>query len=222
MLTGFFGPRFLLDEDSTGDGGGGGNTTTSDAEKLASLEKKLAALESTNERLLKQSQEHKEAKNKMKEELEAVEKKRLEKDGDTQGLLLKEKEKNKVLENERSKLTHEVLTGKIHAAVAKVASDAHDIDLVLTAGDMSILVVDRDNMKVSNVEAFVESVRKSSPYLFGNSKKPYGNHPPNPKDTRPPNRHQGGSNDFIRDMENVKTEAERDAVMKKYNRVPSF
>jgi DNA repair exonuclease SbcCD ATPase subunit len=134
-----------------------------DAEKLAA----------TNARLLKESQDYKEkyrASLKEKEELEA---KKAQESGDISAQLELEKKKRQQYQDELNKTKKKVVTQAVREKISKYAGDVHNLDDLLSRPALKNFLkegLDEENLDFhdESAKAFVEEVKKDSPYLWKN------------------------------------------------------
>jgi len=139
---------------------------------LEELVQTVDKLKSTNERLLSESKDWKAKYQGMRLETENREKKELEDKESWKELLEKERdEKFKIEENFKS-LKKQTLKKQLQFEVAKHASDAHNIDTVLSTLPTDMLQIDEENMSVSGIKDCIDSLRKDHGYLFKSENTP--------------------------------------------------
>ena len=177
---------------------------------------KAEALAATNERLLNESKDKKESAGKWKEKAEALEKEKLEKEGNLSALLNKANEEILALKGKDEEKTSKLIREKLRADLGKHAKDAHDLDMVLKVSEhRDLLKIDADNLEVEGTKEFVEKVRETHGYLFakksmdpGDNKKPPGDKP------------SGSSEDqYFSELRACNSRKELEAVRKKYGKI---
>lgn len=196
-------------------------------ERLKELEtaaEKAKALESSNARLLEESKKNKEKSTELSERLNKLEEEKLQSEGKTQELLDKEKLRSAELEEMLKGRTKAVLDEKVRSEVAKVAKDAHDIDMLLRVKEhKALLKIDEEALTVSGIEDFVNKTRESHAYLFGKKKMPVdgGGKPPVDGGGAPDERTE--EQKFVDELSKVNSRKEQIEVYKKYGKpVDSF
>lgn len=129
---------------------------------------KLKALEATNARLLKESQEHKLKAKSLLSEKEEKEKTELEgKEKYKEAYILAQK-KLQEKDSQLAQLKRVNINKTIDAELAKLASDAHSVDAVkkLINTDILDIVEENDDIKISGLKEALDVARKDMPYLF--------------------------------------------------------
>jgi hypothetical protein len=149
--------------------------TTVNAENQGDLKSQLARLEQTNQRLLKESQEHKLKAQKVLEEREQFEQDRLKKEGDLDGYAKRIAEENNKLKSELSGIRSKVLKANIKTKVSKFAGEVHDLDDLLNQSQFKDILqrgINQDDLDVDEAAAqeYVQAVLKNKPWL----RKPVG------------------------------------------------
>ena len=149
---------------------------------------------------------------------DGLEQEKLKKNGDIEGLLKREREKN-------AKLTAQVKEAKVHTLkqslstqILKHAPDAHNVDLITKLPEMKETVeMNHETLELSGVEEGLKKVRKSHPYLFKVGNSPMGN-------TRLPNPNSGNvgddaeARDFQTKMLAAKSLQERTVIRRNFGR----
>ena len=192
--------------------------------KLKDDAAKATTLESSNKRLLEESDKNKKRAQEAEGKLTDAEKKKLAEEGKTNELLL-QSEKEKADLAEKLKLrTKQTVKEKVRTEVAKVAKDAHDIDMVLRVSEhKDLLKIDEDNLTVEGVDDYVKKVRESHSYLFGKKKMPIDGDGKPPGSEGDPQDERTDDQKFIDELKTVTNRADQLKVYKKYGKpVDSF
>lgn len=119
--------------------------------------------------------QHKTAKAKLNElskTLEQFEREKLEREGKTEELVIKEREQNKQLLDQMSQLKTKTLKANVVSTLAKKAKDAHSIDDLLALPQAAAIEYNEDTLEpdMASIESFVNTLREEKPYLFGSKK----------------------------------------------------
>ena len=136
------------------------------SEQLKQFQEKVSQLTSTNERLLTESKQNKEKYQSVKAETEREKEERLRAEGKWKEAL--EITENKLFEKDKSikQVKQAALSKEINFQVAKYASNAHDLGVILNSLDRNILSINEDDLNVSGVEDAVNKLREEKPFLF--------------------------------------------------------
>lgn len=134
------------------------------------LMKRLEQLESTNQRILDESKTWKSKYQGLKTDVEKKESQKLEESENWKDLLEIEKNKSHELVEQLKHFKKETLRQKIHFEVAKHASDAFDVNDVISNLPRDILSIDEENLAVKGIEESVSFVKEKKPWLFNNKK----------------------------------------------------
>ncbi len=191
-------------------------------------QEKAKALESTNARLLEESKKNKEKAEAAEGKISEAEKAKLEEEGKLNELLLQERKEKAELEEKVKLRTKTAMKEKVRTEVAKVAKDAHDIDMVLRVAEhKELLKLNEDELSVDGVEEYVTKVRETHAYLFGKKKMPEGEgggKPPGPgEEGHDPNAGKSDEEKFRAELKLVTSRAEQLKVYKKYGKpIDSF
>jgi len=123
-----------------------------------------------NQRLLKESKEHKQKYEALKAQLEQLEQESMVKANDYKGLVESLQKKNAALETEMKSTRSKVLKSNIRAKVAKYASDVYSVDDVLAQSEFKDILaggINETDLDVDDaaVQKFVGEVLKAKPYL---------------------------------------------------------
>lgn len=150
-----------------------GEASTNEGSKVdvKAIQERLAQLESSNSRLLNESQENKKKANEYKAQIEEHAKKSI--DGDTAKQLEYERQKRTEFENEIKTLKTEKLKSSVRSAVSKFAKDVHDIDDLMNQPQFSHILasgIDQEKGTVDENSAkdFVNKVLEAKPWLKKN------------------------------------------------------
>lgn len=132
-----------------------------------------AEAEATKQRLEEESKKYKTRAQDAESKLSDAEKKKLEEQGNLQELLRKEREEKDSLAKRLNETTSSVLREKLRSEVAKVAKDAHDVDMILKVTEhKGLLKIDESELKVDGIGEFVSKVRETHGYLFSKKEMP--------------------------------------------------
>lgn len=123
-------------------------------------------LKSTNERILNESKGYKSKYMTLKDELSVKEKEQLEASGDLQTLLEKERNERFELEKRWKQEKETRVAQDLKFQVARLASDAYDVEDVITSLKGDMVSYDEDTQSFSGLQEAIESVRESKKYLF--------------------------------------------------------
>jgi hypothetical protein len=132
-----------------------------DAEKLAA----------TNARLLRESQEYKAKYKEALAEKEELEAKKLAESGDIQAQLDAERKKAALAQAELAKTKRKVIGHAVTEKIAKYAGEVYSLDDLTNQPELKTYLkegLDEDNLDFNDDAAkrFIESVKKSKPYLW--------------------------------------------------------
>lgn len=153
---------------SEGNASGGEGQGTVD---VKAIQERLAQLESSNSRLLNESQENKKKASEYKSQLDEAAKKAI--DGDVGKQLEYERKERERLEQDNKALKTNNLKKEVRSAVSKYAKDVHDIDDLMNQPQFSHILaagVDQEKMTVDENAAkdFVNKVLEAKPWLKKN------------------------------------------------------
>lgn len=141
--------------------------------ELEETRKAKAEAEASRQRIEEESKKYKTRAQDAETKLTEAEKKKLEEQGNLQELLKKEREETAKLTAKLNDTTSTVLREKLRSEVAKVAKDAHDVDMILKVTDhKALLKIDEESMKIEGVTDFVAKVRESHGFLFSKKEMP--------------------------------------------------
>jgi glutamyl/glutaminyl-tRNA synthetase len=129
---------------------------------------KLKAVEATNARLLKESQEHKAKAKTLLTEKETKEKEELESQGKVKEAYQMVQKKLLEKDQELMRARKVNINKTIDAELAKLAGDAHSVDDVkkFLPVDVLEIVEENDDIKISGLKEALDLTRKEKPYLF--------------------------------------------------------
>ena len=152
--------------------------------ELEDERKAKAEIEASKQRLEEESKKYKTRAQEAESKLTEAEKKKLEESGNLQELLAKGREENSKLAKRLNETTSNVIREKLRSEIAKVAKDAHDVDMILKVTDhKALLKIDEEGMKIEGINDFVGKVRETHSYLFSKKEMPNTeNKKPNEKD----------------------------------------
>lgn len=180
-------------------------------EKKADDSSALSKLEAQVKELTKRASE-------AEKKADELEKEKLKKSGDLEGLLKKEREQSTKLADELKKVKIKTLKASLNTQILKHAPDAHNADLVAKLPEVKDTVeMDADTLSISKVEDAISKARKAHPYLFKNQNGPIG-------PTRLPNQNRGNMGDegdakaFQQKMLAAKTQQERVIIRRAFGR----
>ena len=141
-------------------------------ESVAELMSEMQKLKSTNERLLEESKTYKSKFQEASSTLSTIEREKLEKEGKTEEILLREREEKAKLIEDFNGLKNKTLKLNVKNLLHTKAKDAHSIDDLLSLKQASMIEYDEETLEpvADTLEAFVNKVREEKPYLFGNKK----------------------------------------------------
>lgn len=150
---------------------GAASTNEGSQVDVKAIQERLAQLESSNSRLLNESQENKKKANEYKSQLEEHAKKSI--DGDTAKQLQYEKEKRAELDNEIKNLKTEKLKNSVRSAVSKYAKDVHDIDDLMNQPQFSHILAsgidaEKGTVDENSAKDYVNKVLETKPWLKKN------------------------------------------------------
>lgn len=141
--------------------------------ELEDARKAKAEAEATKQRLEEESKKYKTRAQEAESKLSEAEKKKLEEQGNLQELLRKEREERDNLAKRLNETTSTVIREKLRSEVAKVAKDAHDVDMILKVTDhKALLKIDEEGMKIEGINDFVSKVRETHSFLFSKKEMP--------------------------------------------------
>jgi len=141
--------------------------------ELEEIQRAKAEAEASKQRLEEESKKYKQRAQDAEGKLSEAEKKKLEEQGNLQELLRKEREEKEKLAGRLNETTSSVLREKLRSEVAKVAKDAHDVDMILKVTDhKALLKIDESELKVEGVNDFVSKVRETHGFLFSKKAMP--------------------------------------------------
>jgi uncharacterized protein YdiU (UPF0061 family) len=183
-----------------GEGSSGGQ------ENLTEVMQKLKALEATNARLLEESQKTKTKYQEALNRYESVEKERLEKEGNFQVLLEKEKEKNNDILSQMTDLKMKVVHSNIRSTFSKYTSEVHDMEDLLNQPKFSHILkdaIDDTSLSINEDKAkeYLTEVLKAKPHLKKSS------HIPTTIDTKPNFQSGDGKSKSVDEMTTQELEA---------------
>lgn len=144
--------------------------TTVSADGVDELRSQLARLEQTNQRLLKESQDHKARAQRVIEEKEQFEQERLKKEGDLEGYAKRIAEENAKLKNELTGIRSKVLKANIKTKVSKYAGEVHDLEDLLNQTQFKDILqrgINQEDLDIDEAAAkdYVNEVLKHKPWL---------------------------------------------------------
>lgn len=184
--------------------------------ELEELRKAKADAETSKLRLEEESKKYKMRAQEAEGKLSEAEKKKLEAEGDLQKLLAKEREENQKLLSKLKENTSTVLREKLRSEVAKVAKDAHDVDMILKVTDhKELLKIDEENLQVSGVSDFVSKVRETHSFLFSAKKMPETE---NKKPQGSEDSTKTSEEKYLEELKKVSTRKELYELKKKYGK----
>lgn len=141
--------------------------------ELEEAQKANAEAIASRQRIEEESKKYKTRAQEAESKLTEAEKKKLEESGNLQELLAKEREENSKLSKRLNETTSNVIREKLRSEVAKVAKDAHDVDMILKVTDhKGLLKIDEEGMKIEGINDFVGKVRETHSYLFSKKEMP--------------------------------------------------
>lgn len=138
-----------------------------DVQALASQVEKLTA---TNQRLLDESVQYKKKYNGLKTEVESRRKESLEEEENWRELYESEKKRVFELQDENHQVRKTALKKDMHFKVASMATDAYDVNDIISALPRDRMAVDDENGQVSGVDDALAWVRQNKPHLFKQNK----------------------------------------------------
>jgi hypothetical protein len=136
--------------------------------------KERDALKLQNERLLDESKTYKKKWQSVNGEKSAIERERLEKEGNFQALLEAEQKRTLELEGKLKDREKNLLKTQARSLLSELAKDAHDVGDLLRLDEVSMIQYDEENLSVvkDSVNKFVATVRDKKPWMFGEKKIP--------------------------------------------------
>jgi len=139
---------------------------------VESLMKEIQELKASKQRILDESKGYKSKFQEASSTLDVIEREKLEKEGKTDEILLKEREEKSKLMDNLKDLKNKTLRANIMSALSSSAKDAHSIDDLLSLKSASMIEFDEDSLMPvkDTVETFLNSVREEKPYLFGSKR----------------------------------------------------
>ena len=139
---------------------------------VKSLMGEIQKLRSTNERLLEESKSHKSKYQEVAGTLDTIERERLEKEGKTDEILLKEREEKAKIMEDLKMIKSKTLKANVKNSLYSKAKDAHSIDDLLSLKQASMIEYDEETLEPvqDTLDQFVNLVREEKPYLFGSKK----------------------------------------------------
>ncbi len=151
-----------------------------------SLQEQLNQLKQTNERLLNESKENKNKYRALRDEVEVKQQKNLEEDERWKELLDIEKNKNHEITSKLDSMINTALKKEVQFEVAKYASDAYDLNDIVSNLPSDLVKVDKENLSVAGVQEAVAKIKEQKPHLFKPEKpaQMIGNRP-TPGDMKP-------------------------------------
>jgi DNA repair exonuclease SbcCD ATPase subunit len=184
--------------------------------ELEDAQKAKAEAEASKQRLEEESKKFKTRAQEAETKLSEAEKKKLEEQGNLQELLAAEREEKKKLAERLNETTSTVLREKLRSEVAKVAKDAHDIDMILKVTDhKALLKIDEEGIKVEGVNDFVAKVRETHGFLFSKKQMPdTENKKPSDKDFDS----KTSEEKYLEELKKVKNKKELYALKLKYGK----
>ena len=181
-----------------------------DSERATNLEASKKRLEDENSKIKTRAKD-------AEEKLSDAEKKTLESQGKTQELLDKERNDNVSLKTKLADSRKIALKEKLRTEASLYAKDAHDIDMVLrVTKHKDILKIDEEAGTVTGIKDYIEKVRETDSYLFGEKR----------LDDIENKKPKGGSGDgdktedqkYLAELKDCTTRKDMDAIRKKYGR----
>jgi hypothetical protein len=158
-------PGEVHKDDAASEGDAATKESTSSLDEVMA---KLKAVEATNARLLKESQEHKTKAKNLLTEKETKEKAELESQGKVKELAQMLQKKLQENEGELKRAKKVNINKTIDFELAKLAGDAHNIEAVKKFLPVDLLEVteEGDDIKISGLKEALDLTRKNEPYLF--------------------------------------------------------
>lgn len=158
----------------------GNEGSTNSAEKVvdvSELQKTIAALQASNERLLKESKDYKEKYKSTATEVSKKEEQIALEKGDLQKLLEMERKKREEAAQENKAMREKILNQEIIRTVGKFATDVVDLEDLLNQPKFEHILkegIDSENLvvKEEKAKAYVEEVIKAKPYLKKTASQP--------------------------------------------------
>lgn len=137
---------------------------------LEEVTKRLKELESSNDRLVKESKDWKAKYQTVAQEKEETERKKAEESGDLAKQLEIERKEKEKLANDNKSIRGKTLKANIRSEVSKLAKDVHDLDDFLNQPQFAKLLeegIDTENLTVSRDAAknYVNAVLAAKPYM---------------------------------------------------------
>lgn len=185
-------------------------------EKFKADSEARGALEASKKRLEDESKKYKTRAQEAESKLSEAEKAKLSAEGRTQELLDKERADRLDLEEKYKTRGRTALREKLRTEALKVASDVHDVDMLLKVADhKDLLKLDEENLTVEGVKDYVEKCRETHSYLFSKKRLDNG-------DNRPPagNQEEFKSEDdkYLSELRACSTRQQMSDVRKKYGK----
>lgn len=136
-----------------------------------SLVEELESIKASKDRILQESKDYKAKYKELAAEKEEREKIELEKKGEYEKLLKKERESRIERERQLEDMRVKTVESNTRIMVQDLARNAYDIDDVLSVGNPSLLELEEETLRptAQSVEEFVNDVRKRKPHLFSKS-----------------------------------------------------
>jgi hypothetical protein len=138
------------------------------------IDNDVERLKATNKRLLEESQAYKEKYKSALKEKEDLESQKIAESGDiAQQLELEKKRSQKAME-ELGKTKKKVVSQAVKDKISKYAGDVHSLDLLMRDPKLKEYLkqgLDEDNLEFNDesAKAFIDDVKKESPFLWRNS-----------------------------------------------------
>lgn len=142
------------------------------AEDFAAMKEQIERLTSTNQRLLEESKTYKSKAQQKAEELEQIERQKLQDAGKLEELLELERNKAHQAETRAKSLERETMKRSLQLEVASHARDARDLKLVLAAINADDFSYDEATGAFKGVDQAVSNVKSTHPFLFESKSMP--------------------------------------------------
>ena len=181
--------------------------------ELEAEKSKAKALEASKQRLEEESKTFKTRAQEAEAKISEAEKAKLEESGELEKLLQKEREEKAALSRTLESRTKSVLSEKLRAEVARHATDAHDVDMILKVGEhKDLLSINEEDLSVTGAEEFVSKARETHTYLF-KKKKIDGHDDEDPEPSK-----KAIEEKYYAELDACTNRNQLDAVKKKYGR----
>lgn len=145
------------------------NLTSEQTNDLSELEKKIELLNNSKERILNESKDWKSKAQSYREELESIKKAQLEKDGDLEAMLAREREEKQGVSEKLKGMRKKIVETTTQNLLSKYASDATYLDTVYNEPLFREMVsYDDESLEVdeSSIKEAVDKLREIKPGLF--------------------------------------------------------